>query len=124
MLIRSAKAKGKKLEKYIKDTIQELFSLTDDEIRVTIGAENGADVKLSRSAQKILPIKIEAKAREGLTTIYKFYAQAQSHEGKDLEPIVIIRSNRMPSLAILNFEYLMNLFKEKENNNGRNSNTR
>ena len=43
-----AKAKGKRVERLIRDIIKEACSLDDQDIRITIGAENGADLKLSK----------------------------------------------------------------------------
>jgi hypothetical protein len=118
MTPRSAKQKGKNLEKKIAKIILDIFPefVYNEDIRVTIGQEHGCDLKLSKKALELLPIKIEAKARERLETIYGFYEQAQSHEGKQ-EAVVVIRSNRKKALAIIDFEYLIRLFRERNKKN-------
>ncbi len=110
---RSAKAKGKSLEKLIQTKILEKFPELKDEIRVTIGQEHGSDLKLSKKALEVLPIKIEAKSRASMS-VYTYYEQAKSHHG-ELEPIVIVKMNRRKPLIVMDLEYYLELIR---NNNG------
>ena len=60
--IKSRKAKGRKLQNWVRDSLRGLFpTLTDDDIRVAIMGESGADVKLSAKALKLFPYDIECK---------------------------------------------------------------
>lgn len=116
MKIQSSKAKGKRLERWVCDSLKSIFSLTDDDIRATISSENGEDVKLSKRTQALFPFSIECKNREVFTTLYNYYKQAKEHN-KELEGLLIIKMNRVAPLAILDAEYFFNLIKRKNNNN-------
>ncbi len=109
MLTRSSKAKGKTLERYIRDKLIQIFHLASDEIRCTISSENGEDLKLSKSAQEKIPLKIEAKSRKTMA-LYAFYEQAKGHPG-ELEPVVIVKANRKPVLIIVDLDYFLKLLK-------------
>lgn len=114
MKTRSAKNKGKRLEKWLRERLLELFpELSEDDLRITVGSETGADLKLSKKAKEVLPYKFECKNRETFKTLYGFYEQACEHEGTE-EPIVIIKMNHKEPLVILDAEYFLNLVR---NNN-------
>lgn len=111
---RSVKSKGKRLEKLIVKTILETFSELDaDDVKSTVGQESGADIKFSKKARTLLPIKIEAKNRETLTEIYKYYDQCCSHKEAG-EPVVVLKKNFRDPLVFMNFSYFLNLLKRKE----------
>lgn len=114
MLRRSAKNKGKRLEKFVRDTLLVAFpALTADDVRITVGAETGADIKLSAKAKAQIPLKIECKYREIFKTIYGFYAQACGDTS--VEPVLIIKMNNCIPLAIVDYEYFLRLLKDRKN---------
>lgn len=101
----------------MRDTILKLYTeLTDDDIRVPVGSETGADLKLNKKATEILPFKFEMKNRETFKTLYAFYTQAQGHKGADLEPLLIIKMNHKKPLIIMDAEYFLKLWKEFKTN--------
>lgn len=108
MQARSARAKGKRLENLIKDKLVEAFSLTSDDIRVAIGAENGADIKLSNKAKALFPFAIECKARAKMDTLYKFYDQAVRNSDK-LIPLLVLKADYKNPLVVLDFDYFLTL---------------
>lgn len=58
----SAKAKGRKLQNYIRDTILEKFpQLGEGDVESCSMGNSGVDIKMSPLAKQILPISIEAK---------------------------------------------------------------
>ena len=64
-LTRSRKAKGRRLQNWVRDSLRGLFlALTDDDVMVAFMGERGADVKLSKKAKKVFP-------RLTLTTLSK-----------------------------------------------------
>ena len=105
---KSAKAKGKRLEKLIRDKIKEAFDLDNNDIRVAVGQENGADIKLSARAKARFPFSLECKARASFNTLYGFLEQAAKHEPK-LIPLVIIKGDRKEPLCIIDFESFLTL---------------
>lgn len=113
MNVRSAKAKGKRLENLVVNRIKEAFNLGPDDIRVNIGAENGADVKLSAKAKARFPFSVECKARNSFTTLYGFYDQARSHY-PELVPLVVLKEDRKEPLVLLNFDMFLTLINNKK----------
>lgn len=112
---RSAKSKGKRLERFVKDAILSAFSeLTEEDVRITVGCESGADVKLSGRAKSVFRYAIEAKNRETFGSLYKYYEQAKGHGIE--EPLLVIKMNFKQPLAIISFEHFMNLIKEVNEN--------
>ena len=110
--VASRKAKGRRLQDWVRDQLYIRFpSLEEGDIRGAIMGETGADIKLSPSAEKQIPIKVECKAREGYKGIYSAYQQAESHEGKG-EPVIIIKMNREKPLAIVDASYFLDLIKK------------
>jgi hypothetical protein len=111
--VRSAKAKGKRLEGWIKDQLLKWFpSLTTDDVRTTVSSETGADIKLSKKAQELVKFKFESKNRETFKTLYSYYEQANKHEGAG-SAVVVLKMNRKPALALLDAELFFELIKEK-----------
>ena len=96
------------MEKLVKNKIKEAFSLDDNDIRVTIGQENGADIKLSNKAKAVFPFAIECKARATFNTLYEFLDQAARHDPK-LIPLVILKGDYKEPMALINFDYFLSL---------------
>ena len=65
MKIRSRKAKGRRLQNWVRDELLSVFTnLSNDDIYCAIMGESGADVKFSAKAQKLLPYSIECKNKD------------------------------------------------------------
>ena len=90
--VRSAKAKGKKLEKYLEKEIQELTGLDGDHVRANIGSETGMDINLSKVALEKFPFAVEAKAR-ARCVVYDFFKQAMTNS-EGLYPMVVVKADR------------------------------
>ena len=84
--------------------------MTTDDIRANIGSETGVDINLSKKAQALIPLKIEAKSRAKMS-IYTYYDQARSHKGEELEPCVIVKMNRRKPLAVIDLDYFLEILK-------------
>ena len=106
--IRSRKAKGRRLQSWVRDSLRGLFlTLTDDDVRVAIMGETGSDIKLSKTAKKLFPYDIECKNTEGWKKVYDAYDQADGH-GDD-SPLVFIKMNRRTPLAIVDAKFFLKL---------------
>ena len=106
--IRSRKAKGRRLQNWVRDSLRGLFlTLTDDDVRVAIMGETGSDIKLSKTAKKLFPYDIECKNTEGWKKVYDAYDQADGH-GDD-QPLVFIKMNRREPLVVVNAKHFMRL---------------
>ena len=106
--IRSRKAKGRRLQNWVRDSLRGLFlTLTDDDVRVAIMGETGSDIKLSKTAKKLFPYDIECKNTEGWKKVYDAYDQADGH-GED-QPLVFIKMNRRTPLVLVDAKHFMRL---------------
>jgi len=108
MQVRSAKAKGRIFQNWVRDTILTTFlHLTNEDVRCAIMGETNADIKLSSRALKVFPYKIEAKSqKKGFSAVYNAYEQCEKH--KEIgEPLVIIKQNKKKPLAIMDAEYFI-----------------
>lgn len=106
----SAKAKGRNLQKAVRDAILETFStLEADDVRSTSMGASGEDVQLSPSARKLVPFQIECKSK-ARSQVHTYYEQAKTHGDK--EPLVIVKQDRKETLAILEWPVFLKMLKE------------
>jgi hypothetical protein len=108
---RSAKAKGHRLEYLIRDKLIKKFHLTNDDVRANIGSETGVDINLSKKAQALIPLQIEAKSRSSMA-IYTYMEQAKNHKA-GLEPCVIVKMNRRKPLVCIDLDYFLELLYDR-----------
>ena len=101
----SAKAKGRKLQQWVRNVILEQnISLEEDDVKSTSMGASGEDVQLSPHARKKLPVSIECKARKSIA-VYSYYSQAETNCPKDIEPVVVIKADRKKPLALVDAEF-------------------
>ena len=113
MKTRSRKAKGRRLQNWVRDELLFLFTtLSDDDIYCAIMGESGADVKFSPNAQKVLPYSIECKNKETIKRINEIIKHAQSNAKKNQVPLGVIKMNNFEPLAILDARFLFKLMRE------------
>ena len=107
MKTQSAKAKGRNLQKWVRDKILAKFPTLDpDDVKSTSMGAQGEDVQLSPAARELMPYTIECKNMAKIA-VYNYYEQAKQH-GKG-EPLVIIKQNHSKPLVIVDADYF---FKE------------
>ena len=106
----SRRAKGKKLQRILRDKLLKAFPhLHQGDIRVAKTGENGDDLKLSRIARRLIPYQWECKNQQKFKTIYSFWDQSVRH-GK-YEPVLVIKQNSRRSLAVVDLDQLIDLIK-------------
>lgn len=110
-MTKSAKAKGRLGQQEVRDRLLQNFpDLHPDDIKSTVMGDTGADIQLSPTARKLIPLSIEVKRRkDGLKTAYTYVEQAVKHG--DGEPVVFFRADRKPWLVIVDMEHYMDLIK-------------
>lgn len=113
----SAKAKGRNLQKWVRDKILENDHtppwIGSADVRSTGMGQTGADVQLSSEAQKHFPFAIECK-NKAKVAVYKDFDQAIDHsEGTMLEPMLIIKQNQREPLVVLDAEWFIKYFLRK-----------
>lgn len=112
MKTQSAKAKGRKLQQWVRDLILESFTdLEPDDVRSTSMGAGGEDVLLSPAARRHFPFSIECKNVEKLN-VWAAYEQAEANSGEN-EPLLVMKKNRKKPLVVLDAEAFLELLKDK-----------
>lgn len=109
----SAKQKGARLQKWVRDQILKLFDeLEPDDVRSTSMGAGGEDVTLSPAARRKVPYQIECK-NKARSQIHTYYDQAKEH-GKH-EPLVVVHQDRRETLAIVEAAHFFELLQTLDN---------
>lgn len=110
----SAKAKGRKLQQWVRDAILHRYrSLESDDVRSTSMGAGGEDVLLSPAARSLLPVSIECKFLASMA-FYKWYDQAVINAPKGAEPIVVAKANHRKPVVIVDADYFFDHYKPKK----------
>ena len=114
MKTQSAKSKGRRLQKQVRELILETFKeeLQEDDVRSTSMGASGEDVLLSPKARELFPFSVECKNQEKLN-IWSSLEQAEDNAGKHM-PLLIFKRNRSTTYATLELDDLMRLLDEKQ----------
>ena len=106
----SRRAKGKKLQKILRDKLLKAFPhLHPIDIRVAKTGQNGEDIKLSRIARRLISYQWECKNQQKFSTLYSFYDQTCKH-GR-YEPVLVIKQNSRRALAVIDLDQFIDLIK-------------
>jgi len=106
----SRRAKGKKLQKILRDKLLKAFPhLHQIDIRVAKVGQQGEDIKVSRIARRLIPYQWECKNQQKFKTIYSFWDQSVRH-GK-YEPVLVVKQNSRRSLAVIDLDQFIDLIK-------------
>jgi hypothetical protein len=106
----SAKAKGRNLQKKVRDAILAQYpDLTEDDVRSCPMGSNGEDIQLSTAAKAAFPYSVECKARAKIALVYDALDQARSQN--DLTPVAVIKADRKEPLVVLTLDAFMDLLK-------------
>jgi len=117
MLVRSAKAKGRMLQNLVRDRILAMFPHLEPEtdVRSAIMGEPGEDIKLSKKARQVFPYSVECKSLKTIS-VYRHYEQCIKNCPKGATPLVVIKENRKKPLAVVDFEYFMEMVDDQNKN--------
>lgn len=107
----SAKAKGRNLQKWVRDQLIEQLDVHPEDIESRSMGAGGEDLIMARAARSKFPFSIECKNVEKLN-VWEAYEQATANSG-DYEPIVVMKKNHKKPLVVVDAEYFIKLFGEK-----------
>ena len=110
MNTQSAKAKGRRLQQWVRDKLIEQKGIKEDDVQSRSMGAGGEDIILSSDARHYFPYSIECKNQEKLN-VWKAYEQAQSNSGV-YQPLLVIKKNRKQPLIVVDAEYFVELTKE------------
>ena len=111
MKTQSAKAKGRKLQQWMRDLLIEKLDVHPEDIESRSMGAGGEDLIMARSARKKFPYSIECKNQEKVN-IWDAYEQAEENS-KNYEPIVILKRNNTKPLVLIDADYFVNLHLDK-----------
>ena len=110
MRTQSKKAKGRRLQQWVRDLLIEKLEVHPEDIESRSMGAGGEDLIMSRAAREKFPYSIECKNQESLN-IWKSYEQAQQNSG-NYEPIVVIKRNNVKPLVLVDADYFIKLHKK------------
>ena len=108
MKTQSAKAKGRKLQQWVRDQIIEQLEVHPEDIESRSMGAGGEDLIMARAARQKFPFSVECKNVEKLN-VYEAYAQAEANSG-DHEPILFMKKNRKKPLVVVDAEWFVKNF--------------
>lgn len=111
----SAKAKGRKLQQYVRDKLYEIFpELEEGDIRSTSMGCGGSDLQMSPLAQRKFPYDIECKNQEALN-VWSSFKQAESNSPKGTKPLLVFKRNRSDVYCMLKLDDFLRLYEKNDN---------
>jgi hypothetical protein len=109
MKVRSAKAKGRKLQNTVRDMILENFpQLHPDDVVSTQMGGAGVDIQLSPMARKLFTYSPECKNQEKLN-IWASLEQAEKNTKEGTAPILFFKRNRSKMYVAMEAEHFFEL---------------
>ena len=112
MKTQSAKAKGRKLQQWVRTQLIEQLDVHPDDIESRSMGAGGEDLIMARAAREKFPFSIECKNVEKLN-VWEAYEQAKSNS-KDHEPIVVMKKNQKKPLVVVDADFFISLFKKND----------
>ena len=107
MRTQSKKAKGRRLQQWVRDLLIEKLEVHPEDIESRSMGAGGEDLIMARAAREKFPYSIECKNVEKLN-VWEAYEQAKSNSG-DYEPIVVMKKNGKTPLVVIDAEYFVQL---------------
>ena len=109
MRTKSKKAKGRRLQQWVRDLLIEKLEVHPEDIESRSMGAGGEDLIMARAARETFPYSIECKNQEKIN-LWESYKQATENSGK-YEPVVFIKRNNHKPLVVVDADYFINLHK-------------
>ena len=103
----SAKAKGRNLQKKVRERLIEKLDIHPEDIESRSTGASGEDLIMARAAREKFPYSIECKNQEKVN-VWSAYEQASDNSGK-YEPIAVIKKNNSKPLVVIDLEAFIKL---------------
>ena len=106
----SAKAKGRKLQKWMRELLIEKLDIHPEDIESRSMGAGGEDLIMARAAREKFPYSVECKNQEKIN-LWESYNQARQNS-KNHEPVVILKRNNSKPLILVDAEYFVKLHQD------------
>ena len=110
MKTQSAKAKGRRLQQWVRDQLIEKLEVHPEDVESRSMGAGGEDLIMARAARAKFPYSIECKNQESVN-VWKAFEQASENSG-NYQPIVVIKRNKTRPLVLVDAEYFAELHKK------------
>jgi len=104
------KAKGRRLQQWVRDQLIERLEIDPEDIESRPMGSGGEDLIMARAARERFPFSVEAKNQES-GNVWKAYEQAQAN-AKQYEALVIMKKNGKKPLAVIDAETFFDMIRE------------
>ena len=109
MKTQSAKAKGRRLQQWVRDLLIQKLDVHPEDIESRSMGAGGEDLIMARAAREKFPFSIECKNVEKLN-VWEAYKQAKENAGKYV-PIVVMKKNQEKPLIVIDAEEFVNIME-------------
>ena len=109
----SAKAKGRRLQQWVRSLLIETLHVHEEDIESRSMGSGGEDLIMARDARTKFPYSIECKNQEKIN-VWESYNQAKEN-CKGYEPIVVMKRNKSDPLVVIDAKSFINLHKRSDN---------
>ena len=110
MKTQSAKAKGRRLQQWVRDQLIEKLEVHPEDVESRSMGAGGEDLIMARAAREKFPYSVECKNQEKVN-VWESYSQAVENS-KDYEPVVVIKRNRQKPLVLVDAEHFVEICKK------------
>ena len=110
----SAKAKGRKLQQWVRNRLIEELEIHPEDIESRSMGAGGEDLIMARAARQKFPFSLECKNVEKLN-VWDAYEQACANAG-EYEPLVVMKKNNKKPLVVIDADAFILLTKLSLNN--------
>ena len=109
MRVASAKAKGRRLQQWVRSLLIEKLDIDAQDIESRSMGAQGEDVMMSRAARDKFPFSVECKNTEKIN-VWAAYEQACANAG-DYTPLVVIKKNNHKPLVVIDAEKFVDIME-------------
>ena len=106
----SAKAKGRRLQQWVRTLLIEKLDIHEEDIESRRMGSGGEDLIMARAAREKFPFSVECKNQE-TGNVWKAMEQAQAN-AKHYTPIVVMKKNNEKPLVVIDAEVFIDMIGE------------
>lgn len=106
----SAKAKGRRLQQWVRDLLLQFNpELQQDDVRSTSMGAGGEDIQLSTAARQLIPFQIECKNKREVS-VSNWYNQAKEHGNHT--PLVVVKQDHDDPLVVVDAKIFFDMVRK------------